>query len=784
MQGIEGLTVVGRGGFATVYRGRQPAFHRDVAVKVLQRSELDTDDRRRFERECQAMGALSNHPGIVTLYDAGFTADERPYLVMSYVPDGSLQDRLSRGPIPWQEVTVIGVRLAGALETAHRAGVVHRDVKPANVLRSAYGEQLTDFGIARLQGGHETLSGVITASVAHAAPEILDGEPPSVQADIYALGSTLYAALAGSAAYVKATDEGLLALIHRVGTAPLPDLREKGVPDVLASTIEKAMAKNPRDRYETAEDFGHAICDAQAALGLNETDLMIVGGKRDRSPTTASPTRVVSPLDHDTARPPILPDPPTTQLPSDRRPPAPPPPPGPSSKQDRSPIGWLLGVGALAIVAIVAFLLLSTDDDTPAPAASADTAVADPTAAPGDTTAATEAQATADTATADTATADTATADTTADTAPATGAETTETAPTTEQPDPGPPPTETVALASTAIDPATEVGGTPLTGIDGIAYDPFRQELLAAREPAPPAIGDAVPALVTPAAFSIPIELPTEGSDGVIALDYGAGSAVTLLREDGTPYGAELDVEGMAVLPDGTFYVLSEGAQDDPAGDPGFFAHRFAPDGRFISELPLPPWYQPNAEGTQGFDASRGLHGIDQRPGAPDEVVAIVEFPLVQDHERGARTEPKFSRITAFDVDTGEATAEWAYPLDQLPADVAEVTESSNHVVDMAALADGSLAVLENTGTVDGREYLLYRIRLDDGVPPSGDLPPALTKTPIPLAGDATDALDQFRSITAGPALADGRSSLLLASDNAFDNAPTIVTMLAIGAES
>ncbi|NND76002.1 MAG: BMP family ABC transporter substrate-binding protein [Ilumatobacter sp.] len=278
IDGIEGMVLVGEGGFAIVYRGHQPAFRRDVAVKVLQRTGLGAEDRRRFDRECQAMGALSDHPGIVTLYDAGFTEDHRPYMVMPFVSEGTLADRLAAaGPLSWQDVTELGVRLCGALETAHRAGVLHRDIKPANILRSRYGDQLSDFGIARIQGGHETRSGVITASVAHAAPEILDGLPPSPQADVYALASTLFEALTGHAAFVSDTDEGLLPLIRRVLTDQPPDLREHGVPSAVARLIETAMAKNPADRYATAEEFGLAIRGAQAVLGIHVADLVIVG---------------------------------------------------------------------------------------------------------------------------------------------------------------------------------------------------------------------------------------------------------------------------------------------------------------------------------------------------------------------------------------------------------------------------------------------------------------------------------------------------------------------------
>ncbi len=274
--GIEGLELIGRGGFAVVYRGRQPAFRRDVAVKVLERSGFDADDRRRFDRECQAMGALSDHPGIVTLHEAGTTSSGQPYLVMAYVRGGTLHDQLvASGPLGWQEVTVAGVTLSGALETAHRAAVLHRDIKPANVLRAEFSYQLSDFGIARIAGGHETQSGVITASIAHAAPEILDGAQPTARADVYALASTLFEALTGRAAFVRDTDEGLVPLIRRVLTEPPPDLREHGVPDAVAAVVDVAMAKDPADRYESAEAFGLALRGAQAVTGMSVTDLAV-----------------------------------------------------------------------------------------------------------------------------------------------------------------------------------------------------------------------------------------------------------------------------------------------------------------------------------------------------------------------------------------------------------------------------------------------------------------------------------------------------------------------------
>lgn len=183
--------MVGRGGFASVYRARQPAFDRDVAIKVLTQSITD-EARMRFERECVAIGGLSGHPNIVTVYEHGMTPDGSAYIVMEFLDGGSLADRVSRsGPLPWTTVCEIGVKLAGALESAHRRSVLHRDLKPDNVLVSRFDEfKLGDFGIARVTGRDVTAEGFITATPAHAPPEILSGGDPKVASDVYSLAST------------------------------------------------------------------------------------------------------------------------------------------------------------------------------------------------------------------------------------------------------------------------------------------------------------------------------------------------------------------------------------------------------------------------------------------------------------------------------------------------------------------------------------------------------------------------------------------------------------------
>src|SRR5215212_11976382 len=179
--GFTDAVEVGRGGGGVVYRCYQQSLGRSVAIKVLA-SDLDEDDRERFLREGYAMGALSGHPNIVNILQVGVTESSRPYIVMPYHAAGSLAERVHReGRIPWPEALRIGVKLCGALETAHKTGTLHRDIKPANVLVNDYGEpQLSDFGIAHIQGGYETASGFFSGTIDFMAPEVLAGNPATV----------------------------------------------------------------------------------------------------------------------------------------------------------------------------------------------------------------------------------------------------------------------------------------------------------------------------------------------------------------------------------------------------------------------------------------------------------------------------------------------------------------------------------------------------------------------------------------------------------------------------
>ncbi|MFE7798285.1 protein kinase [Nocardia sp. NPDC057440] len=262
--GLSGAVEIGRGGFGVVYRCIQQALDRVVAVKVLS-SEIDQESRERFLREEQAMGRLSGHPNIVDILQVDVTPTGLPFIVMPYCTRGSLEQLIrNRGPLTWADSLRAGVKLAGAIESAHRAHILHRDVKPANVLLSGYGEpQLTDFGIARIPGGFQTSSSLITGSPAFTAPEVLKGQDPTVRSDVYGLGATLFALLTGHAAYERQAGEKVVAQFLRITTQPVPDLRAQDIPADVAAAIEQAMSTDPNERPDTAYDLGEMLRTAQ-----------------------------------------------------------------------------------------------------------------------------------------------------------------------------------------------------------------------------------------------------------------------------------------------------------------------------------------------------------------------------------------------------------------------------------------------------------------------------------------------------------------------------------------
>ena len=278
--GVSRAVRIGSGAFGVVYRAHEDAFDRAVAVKVLEHVERTPEMLERFRREVLAVGRLSGHPHIVAVHSHGTTASGAPYLVMELCERGSLGDRLRAGRLlPWQEATDVAVAVAGALETSHRAGIVHRDVKPDNLLVDGYGTvKLADFGVARA-AAQATMpaAGGLTGSPAHLAPELLAGAEPSPATDVYALASTLHTLVTGRPPFLRDDDPSLLPLLHRITHEPPPDLRAHGVPDVVADVVLQGLAKAPADRPEGCADLAARLNRARRSLGLPAASMRVQG---------------------------------------------------------------------------------------------------------------------------------------------------------------------------------------------------------------------------------------------------------------------------------------------------------------------------------------------------------------------------------------------------------------------------------------------------------------------------------------------------------------------------
>ena len=272
--GVANLAEIGRSAAATTYRGTD-ASGRTVIVKVLQR-DATADVRSRFDYDQARLAELREHPDIVVTTGHGYTDANQPYLLMEELSGGSLADRVGSG-MDGPGVIAIGVKLAGALESAHRRNLVHGDLRPEDVLVTADGEpHLADLGLALVTGvGPDRATDA--ARIAHAAPEQLETHVPTRESDIYGLGSVLYSLLAGSPAFLQPGDTSPLAVAMRIGREPVPDIRALNVPDVVADVIEKAMARNPAERWESAEALGHALQQAEVSIGQPITPMTVLG---------------------------------------------------------------------------------------------------------------------------------------------------------------------------------------------------------------------------------------------------------------------------------------------------------------------------------------------------------------------------------------------------------------------------------------------------------------------------------------------------------------------------
>jgi serine/threonine-protein kinase len=252
---------LGRGGMSVVWRAVDDVLGREVAVKVLT-VDLVTDPKllRQLRGEARAAAGL-RHPHVVAVHDYGETVQHGqtlPYVVMELVDGRSLHDLLSGGALPWQVAVTVGAQVAAALAAAHERGIVHRDVKPGNVMVTASGVKLVDFGISAAVGEIDGSDGQLLGTPAYLAPERIEGGPVRPATDVYALGLLLYRALAGTMPWDAATSTQMLKAHLWTEAAPLPSV--PGMPSEVARILRRCLAKQPAER-PTAAQVAQSLAD-------------------------------------------------------------------------------------------------------------------------------------------------------------------------------------------------------------------------------------------------------------------------------------------------------------------------------------------------------------------------------------------------------------------------------------------------------------------------------------------------------------------------------------------
>lgn len=261
--------VLGRGGFATVYSGTQVSLERPVAVKVDSRALDDPRNRRRFLREVQASSRISGHPHVVSLIDTGVLEDGRPYLVMERCDGGNLADMIDQGPIPASDAVALIEAAASALGAAHSAGVLHRDVKPGNILLDSYGSpRLSDFGIAAIQReGQEPTVTLECLTPDYAPPEAFALAAPTPAGDVWSMGAVLMALVTGHGPRrgVGGQIQSLTQIVGRINEPVVLD--SPFLPAAMVPVLARAMAPDPSDRFADGQELTAVLTTLREALG-------------------------------------------------------------------------------------------------------------------------------------------------------------------------------------------------------------------------------------------------------------------------------------------------------------------------------------------------------------------------------------------------------------------------------------------------------------------------------------------------------------------------------------
>src|SRR6266478_4235863 len=260
------LSPLGAGGMGEVYRAKDTRLDRTVAIKVLPTHlSANPDLRARFEREARAISTLS-HPHICPLYDIGYQ-DGIEFLVMEYLEGETLAHRIKKGALPPEQVVQYAVQITDALDTAHRHGVIHRDLKPGNVMLTKSGAKLLDFGLAKVRATEAaagmtalptqttplTGEGTILGTLQYMAPEQLEGAEADARTDIFALGTLIYEMATGRKAFEGKSQASLIAAILEREPPPISTIQTM-VPPALDHVVRTCLAKEPDARWQTAHD--------------------------------------------------------------------------------------------------------------------------------------------------------------------------------------------------------------------------------------------------------------------------------------------------------------------------------------------------------------------------------------------------------------------------------------------------------------------------------------------------------------------------------------------------
>ena len=366
---------IGAGGMATVYRAYQPSLERDVAIKVLPPIHAEQPGfSDRFQREARAIANL-NHPNILPVHDFG-QEEQYSFIVMRYIEGARTLTEVMASPLSLSQTTALIGQIAAALAYAHRRGVIHRDVKPSNVLMDGDWALLTDFGVAKITEASVKLTdtGVGIGTPAYMSPEQGQGRPVDHRADIYALGTILYEMLTGRLPYEADTP---LAIVFKRATEPLPPPRtlNPDIPPAVEQVVLKALAVEPDKRFASAGQLAAALEQAVSESGVDPDKVLPHPSPEPPTFLSIKPTVSSQPQAKPTSSP-------RPSVPTVATPPA-------TSGQSSLSWKWIIGLGGVAVVVIVAILFLSffLFDGRGAPATVATIAVNLPPAAATPTTA-------------------------------------------------------------------------------------------------------------------------------------------------------------------------------------------------------------------------------------------------------------------------------------------------------------------------------------------------------------------------------------------------------------